>query len=779
MSALQEEGTDAKAPVSSFPAEQNVHLFRDKAPVFRSLQPVTRVLPPINSSDPPDPVPEREVTRVSHVSRCACAALFVAILCFCGCSRHQYVVSSPAIRVKLSANGQIISVDLGPARETRHVVAETDIQGCTIEGRVEATELENGGARFQKHLTCGKGEVHKLALVEEFLPTGDSIRWQIELRGNDSPWSTAIETRLKWPDVRRAQFWTTWGDDSPESAGANAGLIISERNPTQETWVDFLEHRWRDPLVPRPFRNLELWYGGHPYLEGGFSIPIATVVESDHDTGMSLALSPRDTTIDLGLETTSDGSITFSRLYNRLGSGAPVRFSMDLIGHQADWRPALGWMAKTYHDYFYPQGSEVEKMYGLGAYSGYQGRLDQEALKKMAFKVNWNAHFDWPYIGMFLPPVKKDVSWTSYKNEQTSITMMNNYCESMEKMGFHVLSYFNVTDIGSNRDWHTHPARTVSNAPDLWKSAENFLYGSLADAILLSFDGKVVKSWDGAIQMDPGALNWETFLLDQAKSIRDNLPACSGIAIDEMYDLARFNPRADDGVTWLPGYGARRALTMSWKDFMAKLAPIMHQQQDKPIFGNTLLKRLDLADHLDGIFSEHGDQGNDMNLDAFLALQKPAIEWVTDPNRFRPDPDAFLQRFLYMGVFPMAPYPENDHSLRPDPEIDKYYLDYGPLFQALDQRKWVFAPHAIDVKGAVAKADVFETPLGYAIPVTFGGQASNATITLRNLAHLEHSVYEFMNPGGQQWARLTPSFSNNGVDMEVPLKRGCALVRIQ
>lgn len=715
---------------------------------------------------------------MSHLSRSIYTVVFLGVLCLCACSRGQYVVSSPAIRVKLSSDGQITSVDLGPTRTMHHVLGQTVIQGCSIEGQVKGAKLENGGVRFAKHLKCQEDGSHELLLVEEFLPTQDSIRWQIQLEGKGSPWSTAIETRLKWLDLKGAQFWTTWGDDSPETAGANAGLIISERNPTQETWVNFLEHRWRDPLVPRAFRNIELLYGGHPYLEGGFAIPIATVIEKDRDIGMSLALSPRDTVIDLRLETTSDGLITFSRLYNRLGDSNPVRFSMDLIGHQADWRPALGWMVSNYHDYFYPSASHVQEMYGLGAYSGYQGSLDQETLKKMDFKVNWNAHFDFPYIGMYLPPVKKDGLWTTYKKQQTSIRMMNDYCEGMERMGFHVLSYFNFTDIGSDRDWHGHPTAVAPNTPDLWKSAEDFLYSRLGDGILYSSDGKLIKSWDGAIQMDPGAPDWQNYLLGQAKAIRDNLPACSGLAIDEMYDLARFNPRADDGVTWLNGYGARRALTVSWKEIMAKLGPMMHQQ-DKPIFGNTLLKRLDLVDHLDGIFSEHGDQGNDMNLDAFLSVHKPAIEWVTDPNRFRPDPDSLLQRYLYMGVFPMVPYRENDHSIRPDPWVDKYYLDYGPLFAAMDQRNWVFVPHVLEVKDDIAKADVFEVPHGYAIPIAFGGQAPNAELTLRGLANLETADYKFINPGGEEWIHAKPSFRDNQVEIEVPLKRGCALLRIE
>ncbi len=32
--------------------------------------------------------------------------------------------------------------------------------------------------------------------------------------------------------------------------------------------------------------------------------------------------------------------------------------------------------------------------------------LDVETLNKMAFVFNWKASFDFPYMGMFLPPVK-------------------------------------------------------------------------------------------------------------------------------------------------------------------------------------------------------------------------------------------------------------------------------------------------------------------------------------------------------------------------------------
>ena len=54
-----------------------------------------------------------------------------------------------------------------------------------------------------------------------------------------------------------------------------------------------------------------------------------------------------------------------------------------------------------------------------------------------------------------------------------------------------------------------------------------------------------------------------------------------------------------------------------------------------------------------------------------------------------PDPDAYFQRNLYMGAFVTVPFPGNDHTITPDAAIEKYYLDYGMLLNALKGREWL------------------------------------------------------------------------------------------
>ncbi len=51
-------------------------------------------------------------------------------------------------------------------------------------------------------------------------------------------------------------------------------------------------------------------------------------------------------------------------------------------------------------------------------------------------------------------------------------------------------------------------------------------------------------------------------------------------------------------------------------------------------------------------------------------------------------------------------------------------------------KKWVLPPHVVEVVGNKAKANLFEVPGGYALPVTFGGKASTATVVLAGLPRL-------------------------------------------
>ncbi len=275
--------------------------------------------------------------------------------------------------------------------------------------------------------------------------------------------------------------------------------------------------------------------------------------------------------------------------------------------------------------------------------------------------------------------------------------------------------------------------------------------------------------------MDPGDPVWRAFLLEQAQRHLDRLPDTDGLAIDRMDLIRLYNPQADDGITWINGKPAR-AFYFSWQQLMAKLGAMMHQA-GKAIIVNNHTKRLDLLRYADGIYCEFGYAGTSLNTSALLCVRKPLMLWTDGPVVLRPEPDAYFQRHLYLGGYPTAPYPGNNHCIQPgNAWAEKYYLDYGPLLDALRGKKWVLLPHVIEVVGEKARANLFATPGGYVIPVVFGGKERSVDIVLRGLPVLpgqDGFRAEVIHPGEEQWSTLAAASDSAGqMKINVPLERG-------
>jgi len=208
---------------------------------------------------------------------------------------------------------------------------------------------------------------------------------------------------------------------------------------------------------------------------------------------------------------------------------------------------------------------------------------------------------------------------------------------------------------------------------------------------------------------------------------------------------------------------------------MAEMEPVFHIAH-KVIFGNPMIRRPDLTRFLEGFYDEHGDFGFSINTTSFLALRKPATMWAREEKDLKPDPDAFMQKRLYMGVFLTAPVPGNDHCLLPSPWVERQYLDYGPLFNALRGRKWVLAPHVIRAEGRFL-ANVFEVPSGYVVVVGLAGPKRSVPVTLRNLPISGYRA-EAVVPGGETWKSIPIRLSRNHARIIVPVRRGGAVVRL-
>lgn len=673
------------------------------------------------------------------------------------------MIGTDKLTLRLEPSGKVVGLQMGENAVGRDIAFRTELKDCEEVGPVSVRPVE-GGVEVVREMKNVDGL--RSRLTERFTATEDGVCWEIEVQGEGPFWSTAIIPTIHYPGGDERRFWTACSD-------------AEARND-----------RWRDPLVMHPFRAVRWSNIETRGRDGqGLIIPLATMAEPALDFGFSVVQSLEDDILDLNLAISPEGLVRFEHLNHRLGGGRTVRFTFDIVPHEADWRGGLRWAVQRYPHFFDPPNPAVHEMAGCGAYSSYQGELDVAKLKQMGFRINWTAAFDFPYLGLGLPPVAPGTTWTSWRGRETSAAHMDAYAATMRADGFHVLSYFTMSEFGSDIR-HPRPERKTVDEADLWRHANDFLYERLAGGILYQEEEKVpYPTWDGAVVMDCGDPDYRAFLLDQARRHIEEVPNAAGLCMDRMSLYSLYNAYADDGISWVDGAPARLGVR-SWHEIMEHLGPMMHEA-GKVIFANVGGgKRIDLMRPIDAFFVERGYWSQpEPNGAAFLSLRKPLLVWTRDgaPVQDRPgytlflkpDPDEYLQKHLYLGGYPMAPYPDNDHSIGPDAWAEGYYLEYGPLFDALRGKKWVLEPHCIDVDEDQARSNLFEVPEGWVAPIVFGGDAPEVTVIIQNVPGLTATArYEALYPGEATAKPVSGTCLDGVARLTVPLKRRCALLII-
>lgn len=676
-------------------------------------------------------------------------------------SEIEYRISNSGLEIGFNKKGQIVAVAQANNREFPYE-GMTLLKDYSLNDDIKVSR-ENTKILFVKTFTDKKKRV--CIVKESFEVLEKSVRWEVELESKDEYSTTEILTKINYSATKKTRFWTAWSDPEHKS------------------------FHWRDPLVLMPLSNREWEYSNikkyTPEYGKFISIPIATIVEVESDFGVSIALSPEDPIFNMYLSTNKKGEFLFKRQNHRFGKGNKIRLSMDIILHEADWRGGLRFYKERYKHFFEPKNPIANKMAGCGAYSGYEGNIDSARLRRMAFSVNWKLSDDFPYMGMFLPPLKNpEDTWTRSCDEPTpkgkmpiiSFKQMNDYAIRMKKEGFFVLNYFNVTEFGKKMNsklWKENLPKE-----EAWKNPVQFLKENMPNAILDPW----LKTFYGAKITDCGDKNYQDFLIEQAKRHIEMLPDTEGVCIDRMDWIRYFNFKADDGISMVKEK-LTRALVISWKEFSKRLSETMHPFK-KVIFVNPMNMRIDLFENVDGFFSEHGESGGGLNSMAFVSLEKTAITWTCmwwyfPSFKLKPDPDRFFQRHLHMGVFPIAPFPFNNHALRPNKDTDKHYLDYGPLLKTLRGKKWVLAPHCVESSTKNVKVNLFETENGFVIPVTFGFGHNLASILVRNIPCLKNMRVTVLHPESELESSLTVEWKLDAMVIHVPLVRGCAIVNLK
>ena len=733
--------------------------------------------------------------------------MLACIFVFSACSQGGFQVKTAGLVITLSPEGEIKSLTVKGKRFNKPVCASTIIAGCRQEGTTIVQQMDDGTIRFERTLVHDSLQ-QSCVVTDKFIPTANSIRWELTVQGKGEPWGSLIQTRIHYPAGQGTSYWTAWGfpQYDPSTVDETTAKRLTAYPGGSKSMRHLLNEKnnvWIDPLIAVPFSDATYYYGA-PYFDDKiaklyyvpfdgniFCIPMATVIEPECGVGLTFALSPEDEIIDLVMHTSAQGDLVFDRIFNRISANHECRFAMDITAHADDWRPALAWMSRRYPGYFNPVNDQVHQLSGTGAYSNHYTDFDTEKMQKMCFSINWQASFDFPYMGLFLPPVGRDEPWLRFLYRDTiTIRAMNAYAAEMKAKGFFVLNYFNVTEFGA-KVIYPKPALEVSDENELWKDCNAFLYTKIPDAILGRPDANVTRheyrgatppepwySWERCIAVDCGDATYHDFLLDQARRHVAELPDASGICIDRMDWLQLFNERADDGLAWYKGKRVRSLYT-SWKRLMDDLGPVFHDA-GKFIWVNNHLKRIDVLNHVDGIFDEFTYAGVPLNTTALLCINKPASGWVDNAATVKNEGgDAFFHKYLYMGLFPMCPFPGNDHSIQPDEEVDRFYLDYGPLMQWMKSRQWVLEPHVISVENDLAKANIFKIPDGYSIPVVYG-ESDRVRVKLSNIHDLDKQTScTAYYPGKERPVAVSLSQAGKDWYIDVPLERGCTMIKLK
>lgn len=712
-------------------------------------------------------------------------------------SGKDYKLKSKDLTILLSKDGIVSRMWLGKNKVEKELNAYTDIQGSRVQGNVSSRRLKNGGIEFKKTLVNDSLQ-SSCTLTERFIPTKNSIRWEIEIKGNGKDWGTPVKSVFNYPARPSSRFWTTWAGPQYDKKTLDSKLLQRLTLPEQTGLAG--TERWRDPLLPMPFTKATIYYGApplndetplipfSPFRADLTGVPMCSILDDVDQSGLTIALAPSDNIIDLVLNTEKNGTVSFTRLHSRISSNTTATYNLDLVAGESDWRDGLGWMADRYPEYFNPVTKDALKFGGLGAYSNYTGELDVPKLKKMGFTVNWQASFDFPYMGMFLPPLKRDEVWTNFRKSQSSMSGMDDYARRMRENGFYVFNYFNVTEFGANVEFPPKPADVNVKPEDRWRNSSRFLYDSLFGGAMRGSDkmniswyktkqpGGLFYSWEGCVAMDCGDPAYQRFLLKQAMRHIEQIPNSFGICIDRMDWLRLFNQTEDDGIAWYNGKPARSLIT-SWKQLMEKLGPMMHNN-GKSILVNNHDKRIDLMNHIDGIFDEFTYDPSPLNLTSLLCVYKPALGWTHDLGTIKnAGIDNFFQKYLYMGVYPMFPYKGNDHAIQPSKEADDIYMRYIPLLAGIKNRTWILKPHVISVKNEEALANIFSVPKGYAIPVVYAKQGiKEVEITLRNIDISAVKSCLAYHPGKEKAVSVPFIKGKDHIKIKVPVEQGCAMV---
>lgn len=287
------------------------------------------------------------------------------------------------------------------------------------------------------------------------------------------------------------------------------------------------------------------------------SVPAAVLASGQAGAGLGMFAKLDDAIFGLNLDV-QPSAVTFTRNFNRLaGSHGPVEATYYLVPLAGVcWRPLFAWGRAAFPRFFLsptllagspsatftasretsitlqqqqqsmakeslstahrnattsgavdaPPAPPAVVSTGLGLYScaNVADMNLTEVIDLSGANINWDAHFYWPYIGMYLPPlVPADAQWTTNQGSGEELHCGPHYVHGQrintaaihaeyvaaKRSGITTLAYFNLNEYG--QDFSCTPVPPIANTTNDWANSTQFLADHMPDAVLPGCPGTV------------------------------------------------------------------------------------------------------------------------------------------------------------------------------------------------------------------------------------------------------------------------------------------------
>jgi hypothetical protein len=526
--------------------------------------------------------------------------------------------------------------------------------------------------------------------------------------------------------------------------------------------------------------------------------------------GVALFHDPSDALVAATAEVGASSTM-FSRIYNRLGAGAEplaTAFTVYIVSVPGrDWRPAFAWARSAFPRFFLPyslvappaaarrdlsrmRGEPTSAAFlniGLGLYTcADASELDAPFLRNVSATHIWDAHFFWPYQGMFLPP---NNSWTSNLGDGEELdcgaawahgSRVDRACIAQsyvaaEESGLATLSYLNLFHFG--KDVRVEPSPQPPT-PTSWTNSSLYIAEHFSDAVLPG----PVYDWQNSVVLDPTVPDRAAFLSAQiADKVASFGAHLSGVVIDEIEPTKAYNMQAwgSGGAGWGTAWCGQpcRFLLFGWRAAAQAAADALHADSSQPTSGGRVelvnfvgAERIDVLESSDGVFSEDYVSGGHRQLLSATGIsttgKTAATIWTyswAELTGAAGGPDAFMQEHLFFKAFPMAPAFGADHSISNGTDDAgaagrQLFLDYGALTSALVGGCWHLAVDAISVAEQALVANAFTVGGGCTAPEIDNGNGPVDSLVLFAWAPPAESAA----PASATLAFAMPAFLGSG-----------------